>query len=186
MITDYEFTSTWTEALPGLRAYALGLSRDRQRVDDLVQQTALLAWAGRQQLRDLANVRSWLFVILRNCHYGSYRRPKYEVEDPDGLLCEAVAVPPAHEAERELSELEAALGDLPTKYREALSQVVLEGRSYEETARRCSCRIGTVKSRVARARCMLMGQLDRPRVRRIRRPRANAPRPGIIALHTAL
>lgn len=178
MITDHEFTSTWTEALPGLRSYALGLSRDRQRVDDLVQQTALQAWEARGGLRDASNVRSWLFVILRNCHFGAYRRPKLEVEDPDGIASGSVAVPPAHESDRELSELEAALDGLPHQYREALSHVVLDGFSYEETARRCACKLGTVKSRVARARSLLMGELDRPRVRRISRPRASSLRRG--------
>ena len=102
MISDREFTDIWTEAQPGLRSYALWLSRNPVLVDDLVQQTALQAWEARRRLSSVGNIRSWLFVILRNYHYSLFRRRKREVEDPEGTLAGSVAVAPNHHAQQDL------------------------------------------------------------------------------------
>ena len=161
MISDREFIDIWTEAQPGLRSYALWLSRNPVLVDDLVQQTALQAWESRRQLRSDSNVRSWLFVILRNYHYALFRRRKCEVEDPEGFLSDRVAVAPSHHAEQDLDDVRLALQELPTVQRQALSYVALSGRSYAETARLCSCKEGTIKSRIARARQRLLETVNR-------------------------
>ena len=156
MITDGQFTDLWTEARHGLRAYALGLCRNPLLADDLVQQTALQAWEGRHRLRPDSNVRSWLFVILRNNHYALLRRKRCEVEDPNGTLSDSVAVAPTHHAEGDLTDVTAALRELPRKQRQALSHVALHGLSYAEAARLCACKVGTIKSRIARARQRLL------------------------------
>jgi len=163
MITDREFVEAWANALQRLRSYARWLSRDRLQIDDLLQQTALQAWEARHHLRSDSNVVGWLFVILRNCHYDRHRRPKFEVEDPDGKRSEAVGREPEHEVERELNDVDRALNGLPGKQRQALSYVALRGLSYAETARLSGCKEGTIKSRVARARQGLIEALDHAR-----------------------
>jgi RNA polymerase sigma-70 factor (ECF subfamily) len=160
MITDQEFTDLWTDTVRPLRSYALWLSRDRRMVDDLVQQAALQAWAARHTLRPGGNPRAWLFVILRNCHYSRLRRRRFEVEDPDGTLTENFAIYPGYHADRDLADVRVAMKDLPEKLRRALTHVVFGGLSYAETARLCSCKVGTIKSRVARARELLLQMVD--------------------------
>src|SRR5690348_8558850 len=127
MISDREFADAWVNALEGLRSYARWLSRDRLQADDLVQQTALRAWEARHHLRSDSNVVGWLSVILRNCYYDWRRRPKFEVEDPDGNLTEAVGKDPEHDGERAISEMSRALSELPANQRQALSCVALRG-----------------------------------------------------------
>jgi RNA polymerase sigma-70 factor (ECF subfamily) len=160
MISDREFTDIWTEAQPGLRSYALWLSRNPVLVDDLVQQTALQAWEARRRLSSVGNIRSWLFVILRNYHYSLFRRRKREVEDPEGTLAGSVAVAPSHHAQQDLDDIRLALRELPREQRQALSHVALRGHSYAETARLCSCKEGTIKSRIARARRRLFESVN--------------------------
>ena len=161
MITDLEFTNVWTNALRSLHSYAFCLCRDRGLTDDLVQQTALQAWEARHQLRPDSNVRAWLFVILRNCHFAIGRRRKIEVEDPEGTLSENFAVHPTYYAERELADVSVAFQELPESQRQALTHIALRGLSYTETARLCSCKQGTIKSRVARARQRLLQIVER-------------------------
>jgi RNA polymerase sigma-70 factor, ECF subfamily len=161
MITDREFTQVWTNASRSLRSYAFCLCRDRRLIDDLVQQTALQAWEARHQLRPDSNVRAWLFVILRNCHFALRRRRTVEVEDPEGSLSENFAVHPTYYAERELLDVRIALQELPESQRQALTHIALSGLSYTETARLCSCKEGTIKSRVARARQRLLELVER-------------------------
>jgi RNA polymerase sigma-70 factor (ECF subfamily) len=156
MISDLEFTRIWTEAQSGLSSYALGLCRNPVLADDLVQQTALQAWEARHHLRAQSNVRSWLFVILRNYHYSLRRRRKCEVEDPEGTLSDSIAVAPIHHGEGDLADVSIALRELPKDQQQALHHVALRGLSYAETARLCSCKEGTIKSRVARARQRLL------------------------------
>jgi RNA polymerase sigma-70 factor (ECF subfamily) len=161
MITDLEFTNVWTNALRSLHSYAFGLCHDRGLIDDLVQQTALQAWEARHQLRPDSNVRAWLFVILRNCHFAIGRQRKIEVEDPEGTLSENFAVHPTYYAERELADVSVAFQELPESQRQALTHIALRGLSYTETARLCSCKQGTIKSRVARARQRLLQIVER-------------------------
>jgi RNA polymerase sigma-70 factor (ECF subfamily) len=156
MITDREFTCIWTEALRPLRSYARWLCGNPLAVDDLVQQTALHAWEARHQLRPDSNFRGWLYAILRNYHYSRLRRKSCEVADPEGTLSDSVAVEPNDQAEWDLAEVSIALQALPKDQRQALSHVTVGGLSYAQTARLCSCKEGTIKSRVARARQRLV------------------------------
>jgi RNA polymerase sigma-70 factor (ECF subfamily) len=121
-------------------------------IDDLVQQTGLQAWEARHSLQPDSNVRAWLFVIMRNYRYSQLRRRKWEVEDPDGRFSENFAIDPGHHADRELDDVSVAFQKLPASQQQALTHVVLRGLSYADTARLCSCKEGTIKSRVARAR----------------------------------
>ena len=162
MITDPEFTNIWSEAKCSLRSYALSLCRNPALADDLVQQTALQTWEARQYLRSKGNLRSWLFVILRNYHYSLLRRRKREVEDPEGALSDSIAVDSGYHAQIELDDVSVALQELPKEQRQALAHVVIRGLSYAQTARLCSCKEGTIKSRISRARQRLLETVNGP------------------------
>jgi RNA polymerase sigma-70 factor, ECF subfamily len=160
MITDREFTRVWTDALGPLRSYALWLCRDTRMIDDLVQQTGLQAWEARHSLRPDSNVRAWLFAILRNYRYSLLRRRNLEVADPDGKYSESLAIEPGHHAEEGLADVTVAFRELPESQQQALTHVVLRGLSYAEAARLSSCKEGTIKSRISRAREHLLRTLN--------------------------
>jgi RNA polymerase sigma-70 factor, ECF subfamily len=160
MLCDREFTDELTASLRHLRTFGRGLCRDPSRVDDLVQQTALQAWAARHQFRAEGSLRSWLFTILRNCYFTELRDRRCEVEDPAGAIAGRVTTAPEHTAHIHLADLNRALRALPSAQREALTLIAVRGFSYEEAGRICRCREGTIKSRVARARQRLLQLLD--------------------------
>jgi RNA polymerase sigma-70 factor, ECF subfamily len=151
-LTEREFMEHWSSARQRLRSFALRLCRDGTQADDLLQQTALQAWSARDRLPSVNNVIAWFVVILRNCHYEVLRRRKYEVNDPDRVISDSVAIAPAHELQIETEEMSEALRRLPAEQQRALTLVVFEGLSYAEAGRTCGCKEGTIKSRIARAR----------------------------------
>ncbi len=175
MICDREFAHELTASLRQLRAFGSRLCRDPSRIDDLVQQTALQAWAARHQFRAESSLRTWLRTILRNCYFLELRKRKFEVEDPHGTLAGSVAVTPQQDVHCQLADVNRTLQTLPSVQREALTLVALRGLSHREAGRVCRCREGTVKSRVARARETLLRFVDggpgepSPAVRRRRR-----------------
>lgn len=160
MANDPQFIDQLTGSLLHLRRYGQSLCHDPGRVDDLVQQTILQAWAVRGRLRSDTRVRPWLFTILRNCHYADLRRRKHEVGDPEGDIAARVAVNPDHDVHGNATALHAALQRLPIDQRDALTLFVNRGLSYADVARICGCKEGTVKSRIARARMQLHQLLD--------------------------
>jgi len=160
MLCDRQFTGELTASLRHLRAFGMSLCRDPLRIDDLVQQTALQAWAARHQFRAEGSVRAWLFTILRNCYFTELRNRRPEIEDPDGAIADSVRWDHDHDVHAQLVELERGVQELPSRQREALTLVVLRGLSYEEVGEICRCKVGTVKSRVARAREALLRFLD--------------------------
>jgi RNA polymerase sigma-70 factor (ECF subfamily) len=101
------------------------------------------------------NIEAWLFTILRNQFHTFYRKRKREVEDPDGGIAARLAVPPEQDGHVDVEDLKHALAQLPIDQREALLLVGPQGFSYEEAAAICGARIGTIKSRVNRARTRL-------------------------------
>jgi RNA polymerase sigma-70 factor, ECF subfamily len=163
VIDDLQFTDQLTASLRHLRRFGQSLCRDPGRVDDLVQQTVLQAWAARARLRPETRVRPWLFTILRNCHYADLRHRRREVEDPGGDIAASVAVSPNHDIDGNVDKLHTALKALPDHQREALMLVVTRGLSYVEAGRICGCKEGTIKSRIARARTQLRHLLEGPR-----------------------
>ncbi|NIK50151.1 RNA polymerase sigma-70 factor (ECF subfamily) [Variibacter gotjawalensis] len=119
-------------------------------------------------LRALANINSfqpgtnmsaWLFTILRNLFRSEYRKRKREVEDTDGSYAESLKSQPEQNSRVEFEEFRTALAKLPSDQREALILVGASGFSYEEAAEICGCAVGTIKSRVNRARGRLAGLL---------------------------
>ena len=98
---------------------------------------------------------AWLFTILRNLFRSQYRKRRREVEDPDGSYVASLKLPPEQFGRLEFKELIEALAKLPRVQREALLLVAASGFSYEEAAEICQIAVGTVKSRVSRARQQL-------------------------------
>jgi RNA polymerase sigma-70 factor (ECF subfamily) len=98
---------------------------------------------------------AWLFTILRNLFRSEYRKRRREVEDADGRYAESLKSHPEQTGRVEFSEFRAALAKLPSDQREALILVGASGFSYEDAATICGCAVGTIKSRVNRARTRL-------------------------------
>jgi RNA polymerase sigma-70 factor, ECF subfamily len=143
-------------AIPALRAFAMSLSGKPDRADDLVQETLMKAWASIASYTDGTNLRAWLFAILRNIFYSQYRKRKREVEDADGHMAARLASPPEQIGHMDFEDFRRALQQLPHDQREALILVGASGLSYEEAAEICDCAVGTIKSRVNRARSRLV------------------------------
>ncbi|MEO0820977.1 MAG: sigma-70 family RNA polymerase sigma factor [Pseudomonadota bacterium] len=146
------FADGLTEHLPSLRAFARSLTTGTAQADDLVQETVLKAWSNRDKFAPGTNLRAWLFTILRNTHYSEMRKRRREVEDVDGALTASLAQAPAQMGQMDLRDFQRAFAELPVDQREALVLVGAIGSSYEEAAEICGCAVGTVKSRVNRAR----------------------------------
>jgi RNA polymerase sigma-70 factor (ECF subfamily) len=142
-------------AIPSLRAFAMSLSGNADRADDLVQETVMRAMANINTFTPGTNMSAWLFTILRNLFRSQYRKRRREVEDADGSYQASLKLPPEQFGRLEFKELIEALAKLPYVQREALLLVAASGFSYEEAAAICGIAVGTVKSRVSRARQQL-------------------------------
>ena len=157
-------SATLKEALlgliPNLRAFAVSLCGDIERADDLVQETLLKAWNHLDSFEEGTNLRAWLFTILRNTYFSECRRRRREVEDRDGTKAADLSVHPEQLGHLDMQDFRRALDGLPAEQREALVLVGAAGFSYEEAAEICGCAVGTIKSRVNRARAKLSGVLS--------------------------
>jgi RNA polymerase sigma-70 factor, ECF subfamily len=142
-------------AVPSLRAFAISLCGNVDRADDLVQETLLRAWANIHSFEPGTNMSAWLFTILRNLFRSEYRKRRREVPDGDGTYADTMKTQPEQTSRVEFEEFRTALNKLPTDQREALVLVGASGFSYEEAAEICGCAVGTIKSRVNRARTRL-------------------------------
>ncbi|MBU2583184.1 MAG: sigma-70 family RNA polymerase sigma factor [Alphaproteobacteria bacterium] len=143
------------EAMPNMRAFALSLCGSADRADDLVQETLVKAWNKLDSFEDGTNLKAWLFTILRNTYFSQYRKGRRELADTDGEYSSRLSVQPQQQGHVDLQDLSAALAELPDDQREALLLVAAEGFSYEEAAEISECAVGTIKSRVSRARVRL-------------------------------
>ncbi|TPE51776.1 sigma-70 family RNA polymerase sigma factor [Amaricoccus solimangrovi] len=150
------------ELIPALRAFARSLARDPTEADDLVQETLMKAIANTDKFQPGTRLRSWLFTIMRNSF--STRCVKANRERPGGADC--VSALPWTEATQhwssELREVMTAIRTLPRAQREVLVLVAMLGIEYDEAARICDCPIGTIKSRLNRAREQLRLALEPP------------------------
>jgi RNA polymerase sigma-70 factor (ECF subfamily) len=143
------------KALPNLRAFALSLTGNSTRADDLVQDTVLRAWSKHNSFQSGTNLNAWLFTILRNSFFSEHRKRAREVEDSDGAYAAQLKTVPDQMDNLHVQDLRTALERLVPEQREALLLVGAEGLSYEETAAICGTAVGTIKSRVNRARTRL-------------------------------
>jgi RNA polymerase sigma-70 factor, ECF subfamily len=142
--------------IPALRAFAWSLSHNGSDADDLVQDTLIKAWTNRDKFEPGTNLRAWLFTILRNTYYTAVLRRRREVRDETGEYAGALKTPPTQDWSVAVHSLRDALQKLPAEHREALILVGAAGLSYEEAAEICGCALGTIKSRVNRARARLL------------------------------
>ena len=140
------------KAIPSLRAFAFSLCGNADRADDLVQETLIRAWAKLSSFTEGTNISAWLYTILRNVFYSEYRKRRREIEDVDGRIAAQQATAPSQVGHMNMQDFRAALMKLPDDQREALVLVGGAGLSYEEAAEMCGCALGTIKSRVNRAR----------------------------------
>jgi RNA polymerase sigma-70 factor (ECF subfamily) len=146
-------------AIPNLRAFAISLCGRGARADDLVQETLVKAWANIHSFEPGSNMIAWLYTILRNEFYSEYRKRRHEVGDEEGRHAARMATRPTQEGHMQFQDFRAALDRLAPDHREALILVGASGLSYEEAARLCGCAVGTMKSRVNRARAKLAEML---------------------------
>lgn len=151
---DAAFQGLLLAVVPALRRFALSLARDASAADDLVQETLLRAWRNQARFEPGTNFEAWTFTILRN-QFNTVWSKRREVQDNDGADAARLAAPPDQMGRLDLQDLQAALDRLPTTMREALMLVTFSDLSYEEAAAIMGCRVGTVKSRVSRARELL-------------------------------
>jgi RNA polymerase sigma-70 factor (ECF subfamily) len=149
-------------AIPRLRAFAVSLCGNPDRADDLVQETLAKALLNIKSFTEGTNLMAWLFTILRNGYYSEFRKRRREVADIDGNLSGMLVSKASQDDHMEFLDFREALQKLPPDQREALILIGASGLSYEEAAEICKCAVGTMKSRVSRARSRLneLLQLD--------------------------
>ena len=156
-----EFKRELIGAIPHLRAFARGLCGRADMADDLVQEAMLKAWAARARFEPGTSMRAWTFVILRNAYLTDVRRNRFRSDYDETLAKKILTAPAGQEEPLHLSDMHRALLTLPAERREALLLVGAGGFSYEEAAQICDCAIGTIKSRVGRARAALSEMLEK-------------------------
>ena len=157
---DDAFKRELVKLIPHLRAFARTLAGDPASADDLAQDAMMKAWDARTSFQMGTNMKAWTFMILRNQFYSEKRRSWRQSQlDQEAAERTLVAVDDP-EAPVALDELRLSLAALPAEQREALILVGAGGFAYEEAAEICGCAIGTVKSRVSRARKALHAILE--------------------------
>lgn len=146
--------------IPHLKRYAMFLSRDASTAEDLVQDCILTAIDRAEQYRVEFALRPWLFAILRNTFFNQLRRGKHQpLVDDETARNHSPAVSGNQEAKVEIGELQSALDRLSLEHRDIVLKVAVEGFTYEEAARILEIPVGTVRSRLARARLALQSEL---------------------------
>ena len=149
---DDDFRTELVALIPHMRAFARTLCNDRAQAEDLAQDALARAWASRDRFEMGTNMKAWTFMILRNQFYSDKRRSWRSSQlDPEVAERTLVAVT-SGTANLELDELRRAMAMLPDDQREALILIGAGGLSYDEASEICGVAVGTIKSRVSRAR----------------------------------
>lgn len=173
-LDDAAFKVELAATIPHLRAYGRSLAGDLDRADDLVQDTMLKAWTSRARFAAGTSMKAWTFVILRNAFLSQMRRQKFHGEY-DAVAAERLLVAaPLQEEATHVADIQRAMLELSADQREALILVGAGGMGYEEAAQICGVAVGTMKSRVSRARTALQAIMDSGR---LSMPRAAMPPP---------
>lgn len=152
---DEAFKRELLGTLPHLRAFARGLSGRPDYADDLAQEAAIKAWTARDRYTPGTNMRAWTFAILRNHYLSELRRNRRQTDLDEGVAERMLVMDADQEGGLHLSDMDAALQQLAPERREAVMLVGAGGFTYEEAAEIADCAVGTMKSRVARARAEL-------------------------------
>lgn len=149
---DDLFKAELTELIPHMRAFARSLCGEAGQGDDLAQEALLKAWQARASYQPGTNLKAWTFMIVRNQFYSDKRR-SWRSQPLDQEVAERTLVARDNPmATLELDEVRRALAMLPEEQRDALIMIGAGGLSYEEVAEMSGCAVGTIKSRVSRAR----------------------------------
>lgn len=159
-LSDGEFRNELARVTPHLRAFARSLTGCRERADDLAQETLMKAWAARQSYRAGTNFKAWTFTILRNHFYSETRRARFTGQYDEEMAERTLRINGNQEDVVNLADVLRALETLPETHRDALILAAVGDLSYEEIAEVCGIALGTVKSRICRARAMLANALD--------------------------
>lgn len=162
MLDSTQFSSLLVDQMPSLKRRAVSLSRDRHRSEDLLQTTVLKAWEHREHFQENTCLRAWLFTILRNTFISGLRSQRREVQDTDNQYSGQIKVPAAQFDALALKQLMSLIQTLPETQRTALMLMGAQGYSQKEAADLCQCSLGTIKSRVSRARATLAILLNDP------------------------
>lgn len=157
---EFSFKTQLVALIPSMRAFAMSLSGRADVADDIVQDALMNAWAKQESFQPGTNFKAWMFTIIRNLFYSKMRKRGREIQDSDGVFAERLSVPPAQLGNLDLQDFRKALGLLPEDQREAIILIGASGMSYEEAADICGCAVGTIKSRVNRARNKLQELLS--------------------------
>ena len=160
-LSDSEFKALLAAVIPHLRAYGRSLSGNPDLADDLTQDTMVKAWASRDRFEAGTSIKAWTFVILRNTFLSQMRRNKFVGDYDETAVERTLSTPASQEESGEMADLQRGLMELPQDQREALILVGAGGFAYEEAAEICGCAVGTVKSRVSRARRALLTTLEK-------------------------
>jgi RNA polymerase sigma-70 factor, ECF subfamily len=167
------FSEQVVQLTPRLRSFARSLSRDYSTADDLVQETVLRALTHADQFTPGTNMVGWLSTILRNTYFNECRKTRRFVSLE---VCEALPPPSIdspQESKLHFSDVDARFSNLPASQRQALTLVAADGQSYEDAAKVVGCAVGTMKSRVSRARDALQDLLTKPAPQRSASHRAD-------------
>ena len=162
MTNKAEYETALLAATPRLRAFAVSLTGRTPLADDLVQETLAKAWANMDMFTPGTNFIAWLYTILRNQFYSELRKSKREVEDNGSVYAATLVSLPSQEGHIEFQDFRAAFAKLAPDHRMALILVGASGLSYEDAAKVCDCALGTMKSRVNRARAKLAELMGEP------------------------
>jgi len=157
--TAEDFSALFRECLPHLRAYARSLSRNADLADDLVQDALLRGWAARAQFTMGTNFRAWMFTILRNRFLDECRNGRGRETRTTDLGAHDLVVGPTQEIVVEFDDMARAYWRLSANHREIIMLAGAMGVSYEEAAKIIGCPVGTVRSRLSRARTELHSTL---------------------------
>jgi RNA polymerase sigma-70 factor, ECF subfamily len=149
---DDDFRARLLDLLPYLRAFAHTLCRSRDGADDLAQESLASAWKARASFEPGTNLKAWLFMIQRNAFYSAHRRKWRQVDWDEPAMERVLVTDASQQSSVELTDLKRAMTTLPDEQREALILVGAGGFSYLEASSICGCAVGTMKSRVSRAR----------------------------------
>jgi RNA polymerase sigma-70 factor (ECF subfamily) len=159
-MTGFNLRVEMMQHLPHLRAFARTLTGNRERADDLVQDTIIRALNAEEQFIVGTNLKAWMMTILRNHYINGLRRQRFEGDSIDNVPDSAFATPAVQDEKIEVQDVSAALMKMSPEHREVLILISATGLSYEETAEICGCAVGTVKSRLNRARLELKKLID--------------------------
>jgi RNA polymerase sigma-70 factor (ECF subfamily) len=162
--TNPDFREALLLTVPRLRAFAISLTGNLDRADDLVQETVLRAIENVHRFEEGTSLQSWAYTILRNLFLSDCRKRWREVADPNSEIAGKVGVMPEQGARLDFEDMLGALRKLSPEQREVVLLIGAEGMSYEDTAEVCGITVGTVKSRINRGRTRLAELLgaDRP------------------------